>query len=96
MVCKQTTVGQWVVQFFYLGFVILNPLNLVGEHTRQAINRLPLPAGDLRWVKAVLRCNLLHGFVTAQRFQRHGCFELIGKSASRRHLHIHSQELDTP
>ena len=83
------------VELFDFGLVVFDLLCLVGEHARQAVNRLPFPCRHLRRVDFVLGRNLLRRLVTTQRLKGNRGLKLVRKTASRRLCRIPSSLLDT-
>ena len=67
-----------------------------GKHIRHSVDGLTLPCADLVWVQLMLRCNLLHGLVATQRFQRHLGLKLICKVPALCHVRIPSKVRETP
>jgi len=58
------------------------------EHVCHSVDGLPLPGADLVRMQLMLRCDLLHGLVATQRFQRDLGFSLICKVPAPCHLRI--------
>ena len=56
------------VELFDLGLAVFDLLCLVGEHARQAVNRLPFPCRHLRWVDFGLGRNILRRLVVISPF----------------------------
>ena len=65
------------MKLFDFGLVVFRPPDLVREHTRQAINRLPFPCCYLRWMHFVLGCNLLRRPVSTKRLKRNRGLKLV-------------------
>ena len=68
------------MKLFDFGFVIFSLPDLVGEHTRQAINCLPFPCCNLRRVNLVFGCNFLRRLVSAMRLKCYRGLKLIWKN----------------